>query len=310
MEGHLSVNLFFNPALEVEAVDRTVQRPISDGDIRTEKTGLARYLAPKARTPLIMCGMRLSPWSGSSAKRVFDFVFVLLALPLVLPILLAVALAVRLTSSGPVLFLQGRVGRHGRIFTILKFRTMVVATNKAHHAVTTMDNQQFTSVGPFLRRWKLDELPQLLNVLAGHMSLVGPRPRMPEHVNSTFGCRPGITGAATIAFAREETVLSNVPKHQLNAYYHTVILPAKRRLDAEYMSRATFRSDLKLIIDSALRRWDTSVIDSLVKVEEFNEEYTDSLSRDPERPIPPFASHMMPMQQRSDQPGAGEQVSA
>ena len=306
----MSANSLLNPTLEVEALDIAVQRPIRDGTGVFDRTAVARYLSPKTRAPLFMCGIRLSLWSGSSAKRLFDVACVVLALPLVVPAMLVVALAVRLTSPGPVLFLQGRVGRHGRIFTILKFRTMVVATNKAHHAVTTMDNQQFTSVGPFLRRWKLDELPQLLNVLAGHMSLVGPRPRMPEHVNSTFGCRPGITGAATIAFAREETVLSNVPKHQLNAYYHTVILPAKRRLDAEYMSRATFRSDLKLIIDSALRRWDTSVIDSLVKVEEFNEEYTDSLSRDPERPIPPFASHMMPMQQRSDQPGAGEQVSA
>jgi lipopolysaccharide/colanic/teichoic acid biosynthesis glycosyltransferase len=233
-----------------------------------------------------------------------------LALPLVVPVLLVVALAVRLTSSGPVLFLQGRVGRHGRIFTILKFRTMIVATDKAHHAVTTMDNQQFTPVGPFLRKWKLDELPQLLNVLAGHMSLVGPRPRMPEHVNSTFGCRPGITGAATIAFAREETALANVPNHQLNAFYHAVVLPEKRRLDAEYMSRATFRSDLKLIIDSALRRWDTSVIDSLVNAGAFNKEDTDSLSRDPGRPIPPFGSRRMPMQQGFDQPGAGEQVSA
>src|ERR1019366_10656669 len=145
-----------------------------------------------------------------------------LALPILIPLSLLIALSVRLTSSGPVLFLQERVGRYGRSFTILKFRTMTHSEDVARDLVTTTNNQQFTLVGPFLRRWKLDELPQLLNVLAGHMSLVGPRPRMPEHVNSTFGCRPGITGAATIAFAREETVLSNVPKHQLNAYYHTV----------------------------------------------------------------------------------------
>lgn len=302
----MSANSLLNPTLEVEALDRAAQRPIRDRADVFERTGLARYLATKARAPLFMCGIRLSLWAGSGAKRLFDSACVVLALPLVVPVLLVVALAVRLTSSGPVLFLQGRVGRHGRIFTILKFRTMIVATDKAHHAVTTMDNQQFTPVGPFLRKWKLDELPQLLNVLAGHMSLVGPRPRMPEHVNSTFGCRPGITGAATIAFAREETALANVPNHQLNAFYHAVVLPEKRRLDAEYMSRATFRSDLKLIIDSALRRWDTSVIDSLVNAGAFNKEDTDSLSRNPGRPIPPFGSRRMPMKQGFDQPGAGE----
>ena len=81
---------------------------------------------------------------------------------------------------GSVLFLQKRMGRHGQTFTILKFRTMLDATDKKRHAVTTNDNQQFTSVGPFLRRWKLDKLPQLLNVLWGNMRLVSPRPKMPE----------------------------------------------------------------------------------------------------------------------------------
>lgn len=306
----MSTNSLLNPTLEVETMDIVAQHPIRDGSGVFERTGLARCLAPKAHTPLFMCGVRLSLWSGSSAKRLFDLACVVLALPVVVPVLLVIALAVRLTSSGPVLFLQGRVGRHDRIFTILKFRTMIVATDKAHHAVTTMDNQQFTPVGPFLRRWKLDELPQLLNVLAGHMSLVGPRPRLPEHVNSTFGCRPGITGAATIAFAREEAVLANVPEHQLTAFYHDAVLPAKRRLDAEYMARATFRSDLKLIFDSALRRWDSSFIESMVNVGAVHKEDADSLSQDPERSNPPFASRRMPMQQGFDQPAAGEQVSA
>ena len=286
----MSANSLLNPTLEVEALDIAVQRPIRDGTGVFDRTAVARYLSPKTRAPLFMCGIRLSLWSGSSAKRLFDVACVVLALPLVVPAMLVVALAVRLTSPGPVLFLQGRVGRHGRIFTILKFRTMVVATNKAHHAVTTMDNQQFTSVGPFLRRWKLDELPQLLNVLAGHMSLVGPRPRMPEHVNSTFGCRPGITGAATIAFAREEVVLANVPNHQLTAFYHNVVLPAKRRLDTEYMSRATFPSDIKLIINSAFRRWDTSVVDGLFKPQAFLAEDRISFSKMPVASTPVYVS--------------------
>ena len=87
--------------------------------------------------------------------------------------MLAITLAVRLTSSGPVLFLQKRMGRHGRSFTILKFRTLIHAADRTHHAVTTAGNQHFTPIGSFLRRWKLNELPQLLNVLWGDMSLVG-----------------------------------------------------------------------------------------------------------------------------------------
>lgn len=210
-------------------------------------------------------------WSQSGAKRLFDFLCVLLAFPLLVPIYLAIAVAVRLTSSGPVLFLQKRVGRNGKLFTILKFRTLVHSEDAAHHAVTTTENQRFTPVGPFLRRLKLDELPQLLNVFVGDMSLVGARPKLPEHQVSDLQYRPGITGAATYAFAREEKVLSRIPKHYLDTYYHTVILPAKRRLDEEYMAHATFRTDLKLIVNSVLRRWDDSVMDQLPYVNEIEE---------------------------------------
>jgi lipopolysaccharide/colanic/teichoic acid biosynthesis glycosyltransferase len=209
----------------------------------------------------------LSPWSRSAAKRLFDCSAVLLAMPVLLPILLIVAIAVRFSSSGPVLFLQTRVGAHGRTFTILKFRTMMHDADARYHAVTTADNQPFTSIGPLLRRWKLDELPQVFNVLLGHMSMVGPRPKMPEHVKTDLVCRPGITGAATIAFAREETILDRVPKHSLDDYYHNVVLPTKRRLDKDYMAAATFFSDLKLIADSVLRRWDGSAADSLLSID-------------------------------------------
>ncbi len=214
----------------------------------------------------------LSPWSQSGAKRFFDCLCVLLAMPLLLPLLLLIAVAVRVTSPGPVLFLQKRVGCHGCTFTILKFRTMIHDADARYHAVTTADNQPFTSIGPFMRRWKFDELPQIFNVLLGHMSLVGPRPKMPEHVKVDLPCRPGITGAATIAFAREETILDRVPKHSLDNYYHEVVLPTKRQLDAEYMANATFSSDLKLIVDSVLRRWDGSVAEALLEAESFEAE--------------------------------------
>lgn len=214
--------------------------------------------------PQQVAGLRLSPWSSSAAKRLFDCVCVLLALPFLAPVMLVIAVMVRLTSRGPVLFSQERVGQHGRIFAIFKFRTMIHAADKAHHPITTSDNQLFTPVGPFLRRWKLDELPQVANVLLGHMSLVGPRPKLPEHVVVDLPCRPGITGMATNVFACEETVLARVPRDQLDAYYHSVVLPTKRQLDDEYMSRATVFSDLQLLVNALLRRWDTAALNRFV----------------------------------------------
>jgi lipopolysaccharide/colanic/teichoic acid biosynthesis glycosyltransferase len=209
----------------------------------------------------------LSPWSNSAAKRFFDCACVLAVLPLIVPILMMVAVAVWLTSEGPVFFRQQRVGRDGRLFTILKFRTIMHEANARCQAVTTDGNQPFTAIGPFLRRWKLDELPQIINILLGDMSLVGPRPKMPEHAIGDVPCRPGITGAATIAFAREETLLDRVPVHDLENYYHSVVLPTKRRLDAAYMARATFASDLKLIVNSVLRRWDDTIATRLLTLE-------------------------------------------
>ncbi len=131
--------------------------------------------------------------------------------------------------------------------------------------MTTTANQRFTPIGPFLRRWKLDELPQLLNVVAGDMSLIGPRPKMPEHGLARLSCRPGITGAATNAFAREEAALSSVPTYHLESFYHAVILPTKLELDAQYMAQATFTSDLHLIAKSVLRQWDDSMLEGLVQ---------------------------------------------
>ena len=206
----------------------------------------------------------MSPWTQSRAKRVFDCVCVVASLPIVAPLLLFTAILVRLTSAGPILFLQDRVGRNGQTFTILKFRTMVHDPASAHQPIATSNEQRFTKLGPFLRSWKLDELPQLINVLLGHMSLVGPRPKMREHVVFDLPCRPGITGCATIVFAREDKILDSVSKDRLHDYFHSVVLPAKRELDAEYMAHATFFSDLRLLVNSVLRRWDSEALDEFI----------------------------------------------
>lgn len=214
--------------------------------------------------PILLMPESPSGWSVSCGKRFFDVTCVLLALPILVPTLLVIAILVRFTSSGPVLFMQKRIGRQGRQFTILKFRTMKHLVRGRHRAVTTAGNQPFTPIGPFLRRWKLDELPQLFNVLIGDMSLIGPRPKLPEHRVADLQCRPGITGAATLAFAREEAVLARLPKQQLDELYQSVVLPAKHNLDVTYMASASLRSDLKLILDTVLRRWSSAWIEELL----------------------------------------------
>jgi lipopolysaccharide/colanic/teichoic acid biosynthesis glycosyltransferase len=229
----------------------------------------SRFLAPYSlhiqdfSSPHV--GSHLSRWTESPLKRLFDIASVLCTLPLALPILLATAIAVRITSRGPALFRQQRIGRHHRPFTIYKFRTMPVRRNKgARPALTTTANQAFTPIGPFLRRWKLDELPQVLNVLLGDMSLVGPRPKLPQLHAGHLACRPGITGRATIVFAREESALSAIPADHVGHYYRDLVAPLKQQLDKDYMAHATFASDLGLILRSILRRFDDSELQALL----------------------------------------------
>lgn len=230
-------------------------------------TGDREEMAVSSDTKLLLLEDKLilSHWTNSAFKRLFDCFCVILALPFVLPVLAVTAIFVRLTSHGPVLFIQERVGLHGETFRILKFRTMEHRVDRKRNAVTSANNQKFTPVGPFLRRFKLDELPQLLNVLKGDMSLVGPRPKMPEHVKSDLPCRPGITGYATLTFAREELVFSRLPREKLEAFYHDVVLPTKRRMDERYMGVATLWSDLELIYKTVTRDWDASHLNRMVE---------------------------------------------
>jgi len=198
---------------------------------------------------------RLSAWVRSPARRAFDLVLVSAMLPALFPLLLIVASMVRLTSRGPALFLQERVGRNGTHFKIYKFRTMIFS-NERRSNVTAINDPEITNLGRFLRWWKIDELPQFLNVLQGEMSLVGPRPKVPEQQTSALNCRPGITGAATIAFAQEETLLAGIPESQLEDYCRNVLIPMKQSIDESYMAKATPLSDLRLLMQTALRRWD------------------------------------------------------
>lgn len=176
----------------------------------------------------------------------FDCAVAALALIMLSPLMLMVALAVRLTSQGPILFRQTRMGRDGWPFEILKFRSMEVNCGGGP-CVTKAGDARLTSIGAFLRKTKLDELPQLVNVLRGDMSLVGPRPKLPHHQTYTLRVRPGVTGAASLAFRDEERFLYHVPEHALDHCQINLLMPLKRELDEKYLAQATFLSDLAVL---------------------------------------------------------------
>lgn len=189
------------------------------------------------------------------AKRFFDVVFSMLGLLLLAPLLAAAACLVRLTSPGPVLFRQERIGRGFRPFTIYKFRTMVADAPRRGAAITCGDDPRITPVGRFLRKTKIDELPQLFNVLRGDMSFVGPRPEVrcfvdlfPDDYREILSVRPGITDIASITYCDEATMLGQVADPQ--AEYIRVILPHKISLAKEYRRRSSLLFDLGLILQT------------------------------------------------------------
>jgi len=201
-------------------------------------------------------GGELSPWTRSRAKRAFDIAVVVAFLPVLAPLFLIIAFVVRLSSPGPAIFRQTRMGRYGIPFTILKFRTMHYAPTDHGEVVAPAAATRITPVGRLLRRFKLDELPQFLNVLRGDMSLIGPRPKILRHQIGLLNCHPGLTGAATLVFAREESWLANLPPERLELYYREQVLPLKHEIDVAYMKRATALTDLKLLLRTALGWWD------------------------------------------------------
>jgi len=192
-----------------------------------------------------------SLWSLSLAKRCVDLLFAAVALLLLWPLLLVAALLVRYESPGPVIFRQKRVGRHGALFTVFKFRTMAIAGQKEGPSLTRRGDPRVTRIGRFLRKYKLDELPQLFNVLRGQMSLIGPRPKLPHLEVMRMPFRPGLTGAATLAFRREEEMLQDIPDDDLEAYYCRMIKPLKAKIDWDYMRKATLATDFALLYETA-----------------------------------------------------------
>jgi lipopolysaccharide/colanic/teichoic acid biosynthesis glycosyltransferase len=192
-------------------------------------------------------------------KRWLDAAAAFFGLIALSPLILLVAVAVCLDSPGCPFFLQERVGRLGKVFRIIKFRSMrVAAQTSAGPLITATGDSRITRVGKWLRTTKVDELPQLWNVLFGDMSLVGPRPEVAKYTalyfpeqRQVFEFRPGITGPAAIAYANEEELLSRQPDPQ--AYYVRVLLPAKLEIDLRYCRTASFATDLNFVFGTFLR---------------------------------------------------------
>jgi lipopolysaccharide/colanic/teichoic acid biosynthesis glycosyltransferase len=188
-------------------------------------------------------------------KRAFDFTTALIGLVVTSPVVLVAMIAVKLGSPGPAFYSGPRVGRNGALFKIHKLRSMRVGADTTGPAVTAGDDPRVTGVGRLLRGTKLDELPQLLNVLKGEMSLVGPRPEHPDYVTHytadqrrLLTVRPGITGPAALAFINEEEELRG--GHAESTYLEDV-MPKKLALELQYVDRATFGSDLAILLKTA-----------------------------------------------------------
>lgn len=188
-------------------------------------------------------------------KRLFDIIVSFFSLLFFAPIIIIVSILVKLTSTGPVFYRQIRVGENNRDFKIFKFRTMRVDSDKLGLLTVSNTDSRITKVGYYLRKYKLDELPQLINVFIGNMSLVGPRPEVRKYVDlyspeqmMVFKVRPGITDLASIEFRNENEILST--KDDPNQYYIDVIMPRKIAINLSYIENRTIWKDISVIIQT------------------------------------------------------------
>ncbi|MFA5095647.1 MAG: sugar transferase [Candidatus Paceibacterota bacterium] len=192
-------------------------------------------------------------------KRLFDAIFSFLGLVLISPLLLAVAILVKFSSPGPVFYHGERIGRNGKPFRIFKFRTMVLNAESLGGPSTAGDDPRLLKIGPFLKRYQLDELPQLINVIKGEMSLVGPRPEVKEYVDIMpeeekkiiLSLRPGMTDLASLWNFHEGEVLKGSQDPEKT--YMEKIRPTKTKLQLEYVKNRSFLLDLKIIVKTILK---------------------------------------------------------
>lgn len=189
-----------------------------------------------------------------TVRRAIDILIPLLSLTILWLPLCLIALWIKINSSGPVFHRALRSGKDGKLFKLYKFRSMVVDADKQGPGITAAGDSRITRPGKFLRRTKLDELPQLFNVLQGDMSLVGPRPEDPRYVElytstqrAVLVAKPGITSAASLRYRNEEELLSQKNWEEI---YRTEVMPAKLAIDIDYLANRTLLSDIRLILQT------------------------------------------------------------
>lgn len=192
------------------------------------------------------------------AKRLFDIVSSGIGLLCLAPVFVVMAIWIKLDSRGPVFYRQTRVGRYGRDFRIFKFRSMRVGSDKGRQITVGEKDPRITRFGYFIRRYKIDELPQLINVFLGDMSVVGPRPEVRKYVDlyseeqrKVFQVRPGITDLASIKYRNENELLSQVDDP--DTYYIDVIMPDKLAINLEYIRHQSFMGDIKIIFNTLFK---------------------------------------------------------
>lgn len=190
-------------------------------------------------------------------KQLFDYLFSIIALITLFPFLFIISFLIIIIDHHKPFYLQLRVGKNGQLFNLIKFRTMIYNSNKNN--ITTKDDSRITRIGKILRKTKVDELPELLNILKGEMSFVGPRPDVSGYADKLAGddrvilsLKPGITGLASLKYMNEEEILSNVENPA--KYNNEVIWPDKVKLNKYYIQNWSFWLDIKIIIYTLLRK--------------------------------------------------------
>lgn len=191
-------------------------------------------------------------------KRYFDYILSILLLLILLPLFIVISILIKIFMyDGPVLYIQNRIGRNGKIFKIYKFRTMIV--NNQNNTISIKNDNRITKLGKILRKTKLDEIPELFNILKGDMSFVGPRPDVPGYYDKLDGddkkilkLKPGLSGPASLKYINEEEILTSVEDPKW--YNDNVIFPDKVRINKLYYENWSFLLDLKIIFHTVIRK--------------------------------------------------------
>ena len=185
-------------------------------------------------------------------KRLFDIILSFVGIIILIPVFIIVSILIKIDSPGPVFFLQERVGLNGKLFKIIKFRSMKINHNNSSLTVTIGNDKRITRIGKKIRKYKIDEIPELINVFVGDMSFVGPRPDVPGYADLLKGenrnilkLRPGITSRATIKYANEEMILLN--EDDPIAYNNNIIFPDKVKMNLNYYNNNNIWIDIKII---------------------------------------------------------------